>query len=142
MHCDCLLSIENPTEQEKIAFLRKIGEVFPWPHDKGCPNIYPKYELYRGKMQAVRMNCTCWLSELDKPAPEAYTEPMTSSETPSALSEIKLKVDQTLGKALGPHLDTPIYDQLAREYDKKYNTLNYFDTELAQKLERIGRHNR
>lgn len=67
---------------------------------------------------------------------------MTIPEEQSSLSEIKAKVDQTIGNALGPHMDTPIYDQLVREYDKAYNTYNYFDTALAEKLQRIGQRNR
>lgn len=63
---------------------------------------------------------------------------MTIPEEQSSLSEIKAKVDHTVAKALGPHMDTPIYDQLVREYGKQYRTYNYFDTALAEKLQRIG----
>jgi hypothetical protein len=58
--------------------------------------------------------------------------------TDPELTELKAKVDQTRANALGPHLDTPIYDQLAREYDKKYGNLDYFDSALAQRLKLLG----
>lgn len=54
---------------------------------------------------------------------------------------LKHEIRKIRANALGPHLDTPIYDQLAREYDKRYNTMNYFETALAQKLKRMGQHN-
>lgn len=54
------------------------------------------------------------------------------------VEEIKAKVHAVRANALGPHLDTPIYDQLAREYDKRYNTMDYFETALAQKLKMMG----
>lgn len=55
---------------------------------------------------------------------------------------LKAKVDQARDTALGPHLDTPIFDQMAREYDLKYSTNSYFDSDLSKKLERMGKRNR
>lgn len=56
------------------------------------------------------------------------------TETNPVVAQIKAQVEEIRQNALGPHLDTPIYDQLAREYDKKYNTMNYFETDLGKKL--------
>jgi hypothetical protein len=64
---------------------------------------------------------------------------MTSNPS---VEELKAKVHKIRPNALGPHLDTPIYDQLAREYDKKYNETSYFETALAKKLQRMGLRNR
>jgi len=61
--------------------------------------------------------------------------------TPNPVETIKAEVHKIRANALGPHLDTPIYDALAREYDKKFNTMDYFETALAQKLKIMGRHN-
>jgi hypothetical protein len=61
---------------------------------------------------------------------------MNENSRPS-VAQIKQEVDKIRDQALGPHLDTPIYDQLAREYDKKYNTMSYFETDLAKKLNLI-----
>jgi hypothetical protein len=61
--------------------------------------------------------------------------------TQEPVQALKAKVDKVRANALGPHLDTPIYDQLAREYDKKYGNLDYFDTALAQRLKLIGSRN-
>lgn len=71
------------------------------------------------------------------------TESLTEKHEPTdpVVQTIKAEVHKIRANALGPHLDTPIYDQLAREYDKKYNTVDYFETALAQKLKLIGRRN-
>jgi len=135
MHCDCFLALKNPTQQEKVKFVRHMGTRFGGVHARTCNTSNPIQELYRGKMVWVTRNCTCWLAEVDKPAKPAYTEPMT---TDPLVAEIRAKVHEVRANALGPHLDTPIYDQLAREYDKRYNTMNYFETALAQKLKRMG----
>lgn len=69
-----------------------------------------------------------------------YEAEIRPTQPDPLVAEIKAKVHEVRANALGPHLDTPIYDQLAREYDKKYNTMDYFETALAQKLKRMGQH--
>jgi hypothetical protein len=60
-------------------------------------------------------------------------------ESPQNLDSLRQEVAKVAKKALGPHLDTPIYDQLTREYDEKYNTTSYFDSALHDKLNRWSR---
>ena len=137
MHCDCFIALKNPTQEEKTKFVRHMATRFAGVHARDCNTSNPIQEKYRNEMVWVTRNCTCWLSQVDKPAPVPYTEPMTPDPL---VEEIKAKVHAVRANALGPHLDTPIYDQLAREYDKKYNTMDYFETALAQKLKRMGQH--
>lgn len=204
MPCDCILSNEDPTHEEKVKYVRFMAR-HKALHDGACAIYVPLWDTYRGKRVNVVRNCTCWLSKLDKPAPKPYTESMTQflilpldrepaffdtertypteraaikmliyqgyddnwessgywghdyrivskseyeAETKEpnpaqpVLDAIKAQVDQIRAKALGPHLDTPIYDQLAREYDEKYRTTTYFDSALAKKLERMGKYSR
>lgn len=63
---------------------------------------------------------------------------MPTDPAQPVLDAIKAQIEDIRSKALGPHLDTPIYDQLAREYDKKYGNLDYFDSALAQRLKLLG----
>lgn len=139
MHCDCFMALKDPTHEEKVKFVRHMATRFGGVHTRACNTSNPVLEKYRDKMVYVTLNCTCWLAEVDKPAQAVYTEPMTPDPL---VAEIKAKVHAVRENALGPHLDTPIYDQLAREYDKKYNTMDYFDTALAEKLIRMGGHYR
>lgn len=60
--------------------------------------------------------------------------PPELAEAPPSIAKLRREIDVVLGKALGPHIDTPIYDQLAREYDERYGTNTYFDSALHEKL--------
>lgn len=202
MHCDCFISLKNPTFEEKVKFVRHMATRFGGVHTQKCHTSNPLREKYRDNWVWLIRHCNCWLAEVDKPAPAPYTEPMTQflilptdrsvaffdtdrtypneraaiqmlvyqgydTDTESSnywghdnriipkeqweaeknqahnpvVATLKAEIHKIRANALGPHLDTPIYDQLAREYDKKYNTMDYFETALAQKLKRMGQHN-
>ncbi len=145
MHCDCFISLKDPTFEEKVKFVRHMASHFGGVHTLTCHTSNPVKEKYRDHMVWLTRNCNCWLSEVDKPAEPAYTEPMTPDHSEEfrnlKLTELKAEVAQIRAKALGPHLDTPIYDQLAREYDKRYNNMNFFDSELSKRLQQMGQRN-
>lgn len=142
MHCDCFISLKNPTFEEKVKFVRHMATRFGGVHTQACHTSNPVKEKYRDNWVWLTRNCNCWLSEVDKPAEKPYTGSMPTDPAQPVLDAIKAQVSQIRANALGPHLDTPIYDQLAREYDKKYNNANFFDSALAKRLEQVGRHNR
>ncbi len=106
-----------PTERAAINMLRYQGF-----------SIYPEHKGYWGHGNRIVSKV---LYEAEK---HQALDPVVQT--------IKAEVHKIRANALGPHLDTPIYDQLAREYDKKYNNANFFDSALAKRLEQIGRHNR
>jgi hypothetical protein len=73
------------------------------------------------------------VQSVDTAEKEEYTDQMPT-ETPTPNAKLRSEIAEVIGKALGPHLDTPIYDQLAREYDERYGTNSYFDSALYEKL--------
>lgn len=144
-HCDCWLAdyLHNLTTERKFEALRNLSYRFNL-HSMACERHLKTAIVYRNKPEIMSGWCNCWLS-VDTPKEEEYTEDMTpenpipTPEPDPNLVRIKAKVDKVRQNALGPHLDTPIYDQLAREYDEKFNTTSYFDTALAKKLEQLGK---
>jgi hypothetical protein len=56
------------------------------------------------------------------------------TENNPVVATIRHEIDKIRSQALGPHLDTPIYDTLAREYDAKYSNMQYFETDLGKRL--------
>lgn len=111
------------------------------------PNVFDLGRTYPTEKHAIQM--LVWQGYSDTPQHSDYwghdnriiSQAEYDRETnPADLTEIKEKVREVTGKALGPHLDTPIYDQLAREYDKKYNAFDYFESAVAKKLHLLGAH--
>jgi hypothetical protein len=65
-HCDCFMSLQAPSHEETMAFLRRINPFYSGLHDKECAQMNPIHEKYRNEWVWVRLNCTCWLA----PAPK------------------------------------------------------------------------
>jgi len=151
--CNCWLSVDTPKETEYTEPMTTEFYILPL---EGEPNFFDKGRTYPTRQAAIDMlayqgysvlahdpgywgNSLKIVQRVDTTPPPAPAGPFEAPAPDPNLARIKDKVDQVRANALGPHLDTPIYDQLAREYDEKFNTTSYFDTALAKKLEQIGK---
>lgn len=143
-HCTCWLSLENLSLEREFYALHDLSYRYDL-HSQACKRYLRKSITYRGKPDVLRFPCDCWLSvpfrdeEVDKPNSTPYTGPMPNENNP-VVEAIKAQVEQIRQNALGPHLDTPIYDQLAREYDAKYGNLDYFESPLGQRIMVLSSH--